>query len=209
MKIAKEGWRLILPSLVICLLFFKLGWLPLAVLFILLTAALLFFFRDPRRTPPEGEHLIVSPADGQVMSVDRIDSHPDLEGPANRVVIFLSLLNVHVVRAPLAAAVSRVDYNPGLFLPAYRPEAGEKNESSTLVFKEGLTELVLKLSVGVAARRIKTRVRRGDHVDRGQRIGLMFFGSRSEITVPTGVEIKVKPGDRVRGAETIIAEVKP
>ncbi len=208
MKLAKEGLFFVVPSLVLCLLFFKIGWIIPAVLFALLTGAFLFFFRDPRRTPPEGEHLIVSPADGQVMSVDRLDSHPDLEGPVNRVVIFLSLLNVHVVRAPLSATVARIDYHPGIFLPAYHPEAGEKNESSTLVLGKGLTGLVLKLSVGVAARRIKTYVRKDDRIARGQRIGLMFFGSRSEVTVPAGVEIKVKPGDKLRGAETIIAEVR-
>lgn len=209
MKLAREGLAFILPSTLLCLVFFKLGWFVPAILFALLTAAFLFFFRDPSRKPPEGEGRLVSPADGLVMSVSPLPSHPDLAGPANSVVIFLSLLNVHLVRSPLSAEAARIDYHPGLFLPAYRPEAGERNESRTFVFKDGLTDLVLKLSVGVAARRIRCRIRQGQRVTRGQRIGIMFFGSRAEVFLPAGAEIKVRPGDKVRGGQTVIAEVKP
>jgi len=209
MKVSKEVWKLAVPSLLFCIAFIWLGWLPLAILFLLLAAAFFFFFRDPERRPPEGEHLVVSPADGLVLSVDKLDSYPDLAGPVNRVAVFLSLLDVHIVRSPLASALARIDYRPGAFLPAYRPEAGEKNESSTLVMKEGKTDLVLKLIVGIAARRIKTFAGAGDRVARGQRIGIIYFGSRTELFLPAEVEIKVKPGDKVKGGETIVAEVKP
>jgi phosphatidylserine decarboxylase len=209
MSIAREGLKFILGAALLAAVFWGLGWWPLGLLFALLAAAFLFFFRDPSRTPPPGEHLLVAPADGKVMSVEALPAHPDLDGPARRIAVFLSLTDVHLVRSPLAATVGRVDYHPGKFLPAYRPESSAANESNTIVFKGGRTGLVLKQIVGVAARRIKCRVREGQAVARGERIGLMYFGSRVEITIPQGVVVKVAPNDRVKGGQTVIAEVQP
>ncbi len=209
MRIAKEGLLFILPALAAGLAFLAIGWWPPAALFLLLAAAFAFFFRDPRRVPPEGDHLLVSPADGVVLAVESLPSHPDIGGAANRITIFLSLLDVHLVRSPLTANVGRIEYHPGKFLPAYRPEAGELNESNTLVLKGGRTTLVLKESVGVAARRIKCFVREGQHVLRGEKIGLMYFGSRVEVTLPAAVPLKVGLNQKVRAGRTVIAEVAP
>jgi phosphatidylserine decarboxylase len=209
MRIAREGLRFILPSVVLAVLFGILGLAPLAVLGFLLACAFAFFFRDPDRVPPPGEHLLVSPADGEVLGVDALPSHPDLAGPATRVTIFLSLYDVHLVRSPLAATVIRTDYHPGKFLPAYKPEAGEHNESRTLVLKGGRAALVMKMIVGVAARRIKCFVEPGSSVERGQRVGLMFFGSRVELTLPADAAVKVGLHQKVKAGETIIAEVQP
>ena len=209
MRIAREGLRFILPAAGLAVLAGFLGWDFAAVLLFLLACAFAFFFRDPDRRPPAGEHLVVSPADGEVLGIEAVEGHPDLAGPATRVTIFLSLLDVHLVRAPLAATVARADYRPGRFLPAYRPEAGEHNESSTLVLKGGPADLVLKLIVGVAARRIKTFVGAGDAVARGQKVGLMFFGSRAELTLPRAAALRVALHDKVKGGETVIAEVRP
>lgn len=112
------------------------------------------------------------------------------------------------MRAPLAATVGRAEYRAGRFLKASRPEAGELNESRTLVFQGGAADLVLKMSVGVAARRIKAFVKAGDAVERGQRIGLMYFGSRVELTLPAAVEVRVRPQDKVRGGTTVLGEVR-
>ena len=209
MRVAREGLRFILPSVVLTVLFGILGLAPLAVLGFLLACAFTFFFRDPDRVPPPGEHLLVSPADGEVLGVDVLPSHPDLPGPVNKVTIFLSLYDVHLVRSPLAATVDRADYHPGKFLPAYRPEAGEHNESNTLVLKGGRTDLVMKMIVGVAARRIKCFVEPGASVVRGQRVGLMFFGSRVELTLPRDAVVKVGLRQKVKAGETVIAEVQP
>ncbi len=209
MKIAKEGLRFILPAAGLAVLAGLAGWAFAAVLLFLLACAFTFFFRDPDRTPPAGERLLVSPADGEVLGVDAVDAHPDLAGPATRVTIFLSLFDVHLVRSPLAATVARTDDRAGRFLPAYKPEAGEHNESSTLVLKGGPADLVLKMIVGVAARRIKRFVRAGDAVARGQKVGLMFFGSRVELTLPRGTAIKVALHDKVKAGETVIGEVRP
>ncbi len=125
MKIAKEGLLFIAPALLLAVLFALPGWWPAAAFFALLTAAFVFFFRDPARRPPAGEHLVVSPADGKVVRIDTFPSHPDIPGPVTRVCIFLSLYDVHLTRAPLSADVRRVDYHPGKFFPAYRDEASE------------------------------------------------------------------------------------
>ena len=209
MRIAKEGLPFILAFVGMVLAFSALGWWPLALLFFLLVAAFVFFFRDPRRVPPPGEHLLVSPADGEVLGVEPVDAPPGLDGRATRVTIFLSLFDVHIVRAPLAATVASVDYHPGKFLPAYKPEAGEHNESTTLVLKGSRVDAVMKMIVGVAARRIKSFVKPGEAVVRGQKVGLMFFGSRVELTLPARVTIKAGLHDKVKAGETVLGEVQP
>ncbi|MCX6569478.1 MAG: phosphatidylserine decarboxylase [Candidatus Aminicenantes bacterium] len=209
MRIAKEGLPFILTSLALTLAFLAHGWWLFSTLFLLLAAAFAYFFRDPDRVPPPGDHLLVSPADGEVLGIDALPSHPDLAGPVNKITIFLSLTDVHLVRAPLTATVIRSDYHPGKFLPAYKPEAGAHNESNTLVLKGGLADLVMKMIVGVAARRIKCFVKAGSAVARGQKVGLMYFGSRVELTIPQGAVIKVGPHQKVKAGETVIAEVQP
>jgi phosphatidylserine decarboxylase len=209
MTIARDGLKFILPTLGLAVIAWALGWWPAGLLFLALAAAFTFFFRDPVRTPPAGEHLIVSPADGQVLAVEELPLDPELGGPAHKVTVFLSLLDVHLVRSPLAATVARIDYRPGKFLPAYRPEAGAVNESSTLVLKGERLSLVIKEIVGVAARRIRSFVKLGQAVSRGEKVGLMYFGSRVEITLPRGVVLKVSLHDKVKAGESVIAEAKP
>jgi phosphatidylserine decarboxylase len=209
MRVAKEGLTFILASTALAALSGILGVGVLAFVFLLLAGAFAFFFRDPDRVPPPGDGLLVSPADGEVLGLDDVAAHPDLDGPARRITIFLSLFDVHLVRAPVAGTVARADYRPGKFLPAYKPEAGEQNESQTLVLKGGRTGLVMRMIVGVAARRIKAFVRAGEAVDRGQKVGLMYFGSRVELTVPARVAIKVRLHDKVKAGLTVIAEVQP
>ena len=209
MKIAKEGLRFILPSAGLALLCGALGLDVLAFVLFLLACAFAFFFRDPDRVPPAGENLLVSPADGEVLGIEALEAHPALPGPVSRITIFLSLYDVHIVRAPLAATVASVDYHAGKFLPAYKPEAGEHNESTTLVLKGAAIDAVMKMIVGVAARRIKSFVRAGDTAVRGGKVGLMFFGSRVELTVPRSVVLKVRLHDKVKAGQTVIGEVQP
>jgi phosphatidylserine decarboxylase len=209
MRIAREGLKFILPCAALALGSFFAGWGPLAVLFLLAAAAFTFFFRDPRRTPPEGESLLLSPADGLVLAIEALDSAPGIEGPVHRIAIFLSLLDVHLVRSPLAATVGKVEYKPGRFLPAYRPEAGEANESNTLILRGARAVIRLKMSVGVAARRIKCYVREGQAVAPGQKIGLMYFGSRVEISLPRDIPLKVGLRQKVKAGRSVIAEVQP
>jgi len=209
MKIAKEGLLFIAPSLALAVLLLYAGWWPFGVVFLLLAAAFVFFFRDPARKIPEDGRLILSPADGKVLTVDTLPSHPDLPGPVTRVCIFLSLFDVHLTRAPLTGTVRRVDYHPGKFFPAYRDEAGKLNESNTLLIQGEKLAVSLKQIVGVAARRIKCFVRADDRIVRGQKIGLMYFGSRVEVCLPPGTKIKTDVGQKVKAGESVIAEVEP
>jgi len=209
MKIAREGFLFIAFSLALAALLLFVGWWPLSVLFFLLTAAFVFFFRDPVREIPQDERLVLSPADGKVLRVDTLPSHPDIPGPVARVCIFLSLFDVHLTRAPLTGTVRRIDYHPGKFFPAYRDEASELNESNSLLIHGEKLPVSLKQIVGVAARRIKCFVRTDERVARGQKIGLMYFGSRVEVCLPQGTIIKAGAGQRVRAGESVIAEVEP
>jgi phosphatidylserine decarboxylase len=206
MRIAKEGLPFILPCVVACVAW--LGWLFPAVFFLLLAGAFSFFFRDPARRIAGGERDIVSPADGKVLSIESLASHPTLEPPVTRIAIFLSLLDVHVTRSPASGVVEQAEYRPGRFFPAYRPEASEKNESHSLLIRSNPIDVHLKQIVGVAARRIKCSLRPGDRVTRGQKIGLMIFGSRVEISLPRAAVPAVGLNQKVKSGETIIAEVK-
>jgi phosphatidylserine decarboxylase len=208
MRIVRDGIKFALPSLAVALIFLAVGWWPLFLLFLLLLAAFVYFFRDPERRPPDGEGKLVAPADGRVLGVTELSSPAHLSGRITRVTIFLSLLDVHVTRAPVAGTVRQVDYRPGKFLPAYRPEAGEQNESCSVDIRGGPADVFLRQVVGVAARRIKCFVRSDEHVIRGQRIGLMYFGSRVEVDLPPAAEVRVQVKEKVRAGETIIAEVK-
>ena len=208
MKIARHGLIFILPALLLALVLLAVGWGLLGALFLILSGALVFFFRDPERVPPAGDGRLVSPADGRVLAVESRSARPGLDPPVTRITIFLSLLDVHVTRAPVSGTVEGVDYRAGKFLPAYRPEAGEHNESCALDIRGGPAAVHLRQIVGVAARRIKCYVKPSDRVVRGQRIGLMCFGSRVELDLPPGVEPKVRPNEKVRAAESVIAEVK-
>jgi phosphatidylserine decarboxylase len=208
MKIARDGLKFILPALALALAFLALRWWPLFGLFLILSAAFAFFFRDPERFPPAGEGRLVAPADGRVLAIESPAPQARLDAPATRITVFLSLLDVHVTRAPVSGTVGQVEYRPGKFLPAYRPEAGEHNESCALDIRGGPADIFLRQIVGVAARRIKCFVRAADRIRRGQRIGLMYFGSRIELDLPPGAEVKVRLNEKIRAGETVIAEVK-
>lgn len=208
MKFARDGLKFILPALALAIIFLILHWWPLLGLFLILSAAFAFFFRDPERVPPAGEGRLVAPADGRVLAIESPAPHPRLDAPATRITVFLSLLDVHVTRAPVSGTVGRVEYRPGKFLPAYRPEAGEHNESCALDIRGGPADIFIRQIVGVAARRIKCFVRESDRISRGQRLGLMYFGSRIELDLPSGAELRVRLNEKVRAGETVIAEVK-
>lgn len=208
MKIAREGLIFILPALLLGILQLIPGWWAGSVFFFLLAGAFAFFFRDPKREISARPGLVLSPADGQVLKIEKIDHHPELEGKGTVVSIFLSLLDVHFTRSPLEAEVLKVDYRPGKFFPAYRDEASQQNESNSLLLSTAAGKIFLKQMVGIAARRIKCYVRAGDRVVAGQKVGLMYFGSRVDLFLPENIEIKVSLKQKVKGGLTIIGEIR-
>jgi phosphatidylserine decarboxylase len=175
---------------------------------ILLAGFFVFFFRDPERIIPTEPKLVVSPADGRVMHVG--DPGPGAPpGEWQRITIFLSPLDVHVNRIPVEGRVAQVEYHPGRFLPAYREDAGILNEWTEVWIDRAGTPVVVRQIVGVLARRIVCRVKRGDQVSRGQRFGIMKFGSRIDLFLPLSARMRVKVGDRVAGGETPVATLEP
>ena len=152
--------------------------------------------------PPENEKLLVSPGDGKVVYSGEGERDPSRK----QISIFLSIFDVHINRSPLAAVVKKIQYSPGKFLAAYKPESGRKNEQNELQLADGDFNVTVRQIAGVVARRIVCGVHENDSLDRGQRFGLIQFGSRMEIELPADTELRVKVGDRVKGGETVIAE---
>jgi phosphatidylserine decarboxylase len=169
---------------------------------LLLAFFFLWFFRDPPRTIPSGPGLIVSPGDGLVTESVTI-STPD--GPRQRISIFLSVFDVHVNRAPIAGALTGVRYQKGQYLNAMNRASAESNEQNiATVHGEGM-EVTFKQIAGLLARRIVFKPQMGDRLERGQRVGLIKFGSRVDIIFPAEAQAKVKVGERVKGGETVLA----
>jgi phosphatidylserine decarboxylase len=180
-----------------------------AIPFVLLAAFLGFFFRDPDRVIGEDLLAVLSPADGRVMVAGPGQPSVAPEGDWQQVSIFLSPMDVHINRVPYGGMLTRVTYQPGRFLPAYRSESGAQNERTELwVEREGRT-VVFRQVVGVLARRVVCRVREGETVQTGDRFGLMKFGSRMDVFVDRDARLLVKAGDAVRAGETRLAEFPP
>ncbi len=205
MKIAREGYPLIVTAAVVTTLTFVLGWVAIGVILGVCTLAIVGFFRDPERTIPTGEGLIVSPADGKVVSIVDIKADPKFGEAVARVSIFLSPLDVHINRSPVTGKIEEVSYQRGKFLAAYKEKASAHNEQNALkvVDDQGRTLGVVQIA-GVVARRIVCRVKRGDNVKRGDRFGLIMFGSRTDAYLPRDCRIEVTEGQRVKGGETIL-----
>lgn len=205
MPIAKEGW----PFIGAAALFAVIGWAWLPVwLAVVLTANLLFclnFFRDPARTPPADPAAIVSPADGRVVA---IEPHEDgfLGEPGRRISVFMSVVDVHVNRAPVTGAVASVAHRPGRFLNAMKAAASEHNEQTRITITSERGKLVVTQIAGLVARRIVCDLAPNDRIVRGDRIGMIRFGSRLDVVVPARCVIRVQMGAKVVAGESVLAD---
>ena len=166
-----------------------------------------YFFRDPDRTVPSEPHLVVSPADGRVMIAGPADKASSPPGSWTQVAIFLSPLDVHINRSPVAGKVTRIEYQPGRFLPAYDARADENERNEIWVDANGTT-VVFRQVVGILARRIVCRITEGQSVRLGERIGLMKFGSRMDVFLPADTALRVQVGQSVVAGETILATLR-
>jgi phosphatidylserine decarboxylase len=174
----------------------------LPVLPVLLAAFFLWFFRDPNRSVPEGEGLVVSPADGKVEEADWIETR---HGSRIRISIFLNVFDVHVNRCPVGGTVTGVEYREGQFMNAMDVESAIHNEQTQITIQTGKYEVSFKQIAGLLARRIVCNVKPGDVVTRGGRMGLIKFGSRTDILLPAESTLKVKKGQRVKGGSSVLA----
>jgi len=168
----------------------------------LLAAFFLWFFRDPVRTIPTGPGLIVSPGDGLVTETAVIDTP---QGPRQRISIFLSVFDVHVNRSPIAGVLASVRYQKGQYLNAMNPASADRNEQNIVKVRGGGFEVTFKQIAGLLARRIVFNLKEGGWVDRGQRVGLIKFGSRVNVILPAEAELRVKVGQRVKGGTSVLA----
>jgi phosphatidylserine decarboxylase len=179
-------------------------WAP-AIPFLILAAFFTFFFRDPDRNLPAGDHLVLAPADGRVLiaGLAAVDAAPP--GDWQQISIFLSPMDVHVNRIPVSGRVTRVSFKAGRFLPAYRHDAGSANERSEVWIDHGGQPVVVRQIVGVLARRVVCRLEVHATVRAGDRYGIMKFGSRMDVFLPMTARIRVAAGETVRGGETVVA----
>ena len=164
-----------------------------------------YFFRDPERPVPAAPEAVVSPADGKVVYIDEVREERYLNGPARRVAIFMNVFDVHVNRAPVAGTISEAQHRDGCFKAAWRADACTLNEQQALVLEaDGRRVLVVQIA-GLLARRIVSYVQPGQYLDKGERLGLICFGSRVDLYLPLEAEILVKVGDRVQAGSSIVA----
>jgi phosphatidylserine decarboxylase len=212
MRIAPEGIPLIVTAIILSLV----GWIlfyffPVitkipALAFSLSALIFIFFFRDPERIALEGENLILAPADGRILPLDKVFSPEG--GQIIIVSIFLSLLDVHINRVPVDGVVERIEYRPGRYKIASRKEASQSNKMNVINFKTAYGTIVTQQVAGALVRRVICYLKEGTQVKMGTRMGIMKFGSRMDLLLPPNVELKVKTGDRVKAGLDIIGEWK-
>jgi phosphatidylserine decarboxylase len=198
----RDGYKFVFPLLFAGIVAAAFGWRLTAGVLLLICAAVAFFFRDPERLPPAEAGVVVSPADGRVMEI----TDEALQGrPGRRISIFLSIWDVHVNRSPMAGRVREVEYRTGRFYNAMRSRASVENEQNIIHLQTERGEMVFKQIAGAIARRVVCWKAPGDTVKLGERIGLIRFGSRMDVWLPSDTEILARPGQHVAGGVSVLA----
>lgn len=215
MKCAREGY----PFIIICLVSAILAWLAtfvlglwmyiIAVLLSVLTILVAWFFRDPERDRPVDQDIVVAPADGKIIAINEIHEPSFFDGPCRRITIFLSIFNVHIQRAPIEGRVIHKFYKNGEYLAAWNEKASEKNEQSTLGIATQHGSVMVRQIAGLIARRIVTYPELDAILEPGERIGLIRFGSRVDLFIPTHWKVECKVGDKSLGGVTVLAKPLP
>jgi len=196
--VAREGFPFIIVPLVVAAALAWFGLWVLAIFFLSVVAFMAFFFRDPQRSVPDDEGIIVSAADGTVTRVEENDN-------GKLVSVFLSPLNVHINRSPIAGQITKVEYIRGKKMPATSNQASFVNERNSMTIENDRMTVVCTQIAGILARRIVCRAKQGDNLALGEKFGMIKFSSRTDVLMPPIVELTVKVGDRVKGGETVIA----
>jgi len=198
-------WIFVLLALLAFASSFVTLWLSL--LFLLLLFCTVAFFRDPNRAAPSAPNLVVAAADGTVMDIAELDENEVLKAKMRRVGIFLSIFDVHTNRAPVDGRIIYQQHRKGLCVDARRPDCSEKNESMTWAFENARVTIVVRQLTGAIARRIVAWAKVGDELKKGERFGMIRFGSRTELYLPLSATVLVKVGDHVAGGSTVIARL--
>ena len=198
----KDGYKFVLPLLVLGIAAAALGWKVTGAVLLLLCAGVAFFFRDPERLPPAEPGVVVSPADGRIMEIgdETVAGCPGL-----RISIFLAIWDVHVNRSPMAGRIREVEYRTGRFYNAMRSRASVENEQNIIHLQTERGEMIFKQIAGAIARRVVCWKAPGDNVELGERIGLIRFGSRMDVWLPRGAEVVARVGQHVSGGVSVLA----
>ena len=213
MRLAPEGWPFVKVglSLEVALLIVWYAWpgwtIVLPVIGALLTIWVIAFFRDPVRDGPRGDQLVISPADGKIISIAQVDEPMYLHKKATRVSIFMNVINVHVNRYPVSGEIEIVHYNPGEFLNAYHEKASLLNEQASVGILTPRGQVLVRQIAGSIARRIVTDGNPGELVKQGDRLGMIRFGSRVDLFLDASATVKVSLNDHVHAGLTVIAEL--
>lgn len=203
--IAREGWPFIAFFSLIAVILYYASFSRLGIAFGFIALFCVFFFRNPERKIRDDNNLVLAPADGKILEINTVQENNYLNAKTKQVRIFLSVLNVHINRSPIAGTVEWVDKKGGLCLPAYKKEAGDKNARNYVGLVSEYGRILVIQITGIIARRIVCWVNPGDSLKAGERFGLIRFGSCTELYLPLDAEIMVVPGQKVKGGETIIA----
>lgn len=203
-KFATDGYPFIIIFAFITIFVYIFGKPWMAVLPLIVTLFMALFFRDPDRTIPEDKGVFVSPADGKVILINDIYEKDYLRAESKKISIFMSIFNVHVNRAPCEGNVGLVKHSPGKFLVAHKDAASIENENTVMVLEGKDGKILVRQVAGLVARRIVCKVKAGDVLRRGERYGMIKFGSRLDVYLPKKTEIKVRLGDKVKAGETVI-----
>jgi phosphatidylserine decarboxylase len=207
--VAKAGYPLIIAAAFATAVFALLGMVAPALLGLLATLCICAFFRDPDRVVPNTEQGVVSPADGKVVFLDMVSENPYTDGPSLKISVFMTVFNVHVNRVPFAGRIADVVYHPGKFFSANLDKASQDNERNAVVLETARGEKICFVQIaGLIARRIICHVKAGDAVRKGQRFGLICFGSRLDVYLPADAVPHVQLGDRVRAGTSLLGYLK-
>jgi phosphatidylserine decarboxylase len=207
--IVREGLPFIIPLGIFTLIFFLFGIVWAAWLFFIATCFVAWFFRNPEREFADGVKAVISPADGEIIKIENVVENRFLKGPAQKVSVFMNVFNVHVNRMPYSGTVGTIEYIRGNFFSANLDKASELNERNSILIKTDDGERILTVQIaGLIARRIECWIKEGMHVNKGQRFGMIRFGSRLEVFLPPDAIISTRVGDKVRAGETLIGWLK-
>lgn len=204
---AREGLFFSLPFLVLSMVFYfifkkhpDMFYIYLGSSFFCFGCLIILFFRDPERKIPQGKDLIVSPADGRVVEIKKVNRQVVIS-------IFMSIFNVHINRVPVSGKVERVEYRPGKFFAAFKKKSSQSNERFDIEIKTDKGNVVLNQIAGIVARRVVCRLKKGQDVRAGDRFGMIRFGSRVDLFLPLSVEVRIKRGQRIRGGQTVLGKM--
>lgn len=203
--ITKEGIPFFAIPLILAGVFMFIPLIPLSIFFFLISLFMAFFFRDPKREIPVKENVIISPADGKIIEMKEKEDEilPGIK--FFKISIFMSPLNVHVNRAPFSGKVEKIIYRPGYFKPAYKEESS-RNEQNIIIIDTQKGKMMIKQIAGILARRVVCKLKEGQEIIAGEKIGMIIFGSRVELFLSQKPLLHVKPGEMVKAGETIIGE---